>query len=208
MRKVKNIKASKVQNGDQKSRWRQTDTFSLKNRLERHLSGYFKTFFAFSAIYSPPRNDDDFKIQNGAQKLNNLFLAANWPIFYVFQRPFLRFVCPTSVQKTPFSLMIQNSRWRENSLNRFLSENSLINHSYLCQYNIQTANAKMFPTYPIIYQLFLFVDFFQNGGDIQDGTLFSFLEHLNIKLPYNFLAKKSFSLLLRNYEYHFWFGCQ
>jgi hypothetical protein len=36
---------TKIQNSDQKPIWRQIDTYSLKNRLERHRSRCFKTHF-------------------------------------------------------------------------------------------------------------------------------------------------------------------
>jgi hypothetical protein len=37
------ILVTQIQNGDQKLRWQEMDTFSLENRLERHQTANFKT---------------------------------------------------------------------------------------------------------------------------------------------------------------------
>jgi hypothetical protein len=41
----------------------------------------------------------------------NLLLLPNGKFLTRYQ-PFLRFFCPTSAQKTPLSIIIENSRWR------------------------------------------------------------------------------------------------
>jgi hypothetical protein len=41
------------------------------------------------------------------------------------------------------------------------------------QHILQSVNAEMLPTNPT-YHLVLFVDFFQNGGDIQDGVWYKY----------------------------------
>jgi hypothetical protein len=69
-----------IQNDAQKTRWRQKNIFSLKNQLERHLSGYSKTVFAckmfsfdrnkiFSHLNTTAEIQDGVKLQNGAQKM-------------------------------------------------------------------------------------------------------------------------------------------
>jgi hypothetical protein len=68
----------------------------------------------FSNLNTTAEIQDGVKIQNGAQKMKNLIFAAKWAIFNEFQKPFLCFVCATSVHKTPLRLMIKIQDGRSN----------------------------------------------------------------------------------------------
>ena len=59
---------------------------------------------------------DGGKIQNGVKKRKNLNFAANWPIFNIFQKSFLCFVCPTNAYKKPVKEKKIYSRWRRKSM--------------------------------------------------------------------------------------------
>jgi hypothetical protein len=61
---------TKIQNGEQKSRWRQMNTFSLKTRLKQHLPSYFKTLFACKMLtFGRNRGNPRWRQnQNGTQK--------------------------------------------------------------------------------------------------------------------------------------------